>query len=657
MVGEVVSWGRYVFLGVTLAAVALFAWSVCRRLQMLYSVRRVHRFDRIPERFLGLLSRMFGEFKLFYDPIPGLAHALVFWGFCVVSVESVDFFLGAAGVSGGLPLAQGPFYAMYEGFSVLVILAVGYFLWRRLFVKKTRVVKSRAGLLVLAMILVLMVTGLVMSAGETVLAGHANSWKFVSNQFAPTLAGLSPSTTAWLYATHWWLHGLIFLAFLNYLPHSKHMHVLTVAFNIFFRDLEPKGRIRKLDLENSERFGLADYRDLNWKDVLDGFTCTECGRCTERCPAQNAGKQLDPKEVILNIRRYVYENFPAAAAGGREEVPPLIDRWIAKQDIVDCTSCHGCVTSCPVENEHLSKIIGMRQNFVLMEGSLPEGYELTFRNLENNANPWGLGSATRGDWADKLGLPHLADHPEAEYVYFMGCAACFDTRAQRAAKSFTALLGRAGVSFAVLGGEEFCCGDPARRMGNEYLFQEMLEANRSVIERYGLADKQLILTDPHCYNSLKNEYNDFGIVLDVTHHTTFIEHLLETGKLRPGRAAAGPITFHDSCYLGRYNGIYDAPRQTLARIGHQTREMQNNRRNSMCCGGGGGRMWLDEDADHRVNVARVKEAMAVGAEIMVTSCPYCLSMLEDGVLHLGAELQVRDIAEMVEQALEEDVNA
>jgi len=656
MAGEVIGWGRYVFLGLTGAAAAFFCWAVVRRLQMLLSVRGINRFDRIPERFFGLLIRMFGEFKLFYDPLPGLAHALVFWGFCVVSVESGNFFLGAAGVSGGLPIARGPFHAMYESFSVLVILAVGYFLWRRLFVRETRVVKSWAGLLVLGMILGLMVTGLVMSAGETVLSGHASRWKFVSNQFAPALAGLSPAVTARLFAMSWWLHGLIFLVFLDYLPHSKHMHILTVAFNIFFRDLGPKGRLRKLDLENSERFGLADYRDLNWKDVLDGFTCTECGRCTERCPAQNAGKQLDPKEVILSLRRYAYENFPAAASG-REEFPPLLESGIAKQDIVDCTSCHGCVSSCPVENEHLSKIIGMRQNFVLMEGSLPEGYDLMFRNLENNANPWGIGSATRGDWAEKLGLPKLADHPEAEYVYFMGCAASFDTRAQKAAQSFTALLRRAGVSFAVLAGEEFCCGDPARRMGNEYLFQEMVEANRAVVERHGLADRKLIVTDPHCYNSLKNEYNDFGMVLDVTHHTTFIQHLLESGRLTPGRAEAGPMTFHDSCYLGRYNGIYDAPRQTLTSLGHHLREMKNNRRNSMCCGGGGGRMWLEEDAEHRLNVARVKEALEVGAEVLVTSCPYCLSMLEDGARQLEAELQVHDIAEIVEQALEEDVNA
>jgi len=632
----------FYFRAISILAVLIFAVSLGRRLRPLLATRSLSRMDRHGERLKGLLIRVFGQRKLFYDPLPGLAHALIFWGFCIISIESVHFFLSAFGLDLRLPLTRGAFLGLYELFMVLVGLGVIYALVRRTCFS-TRVVKSWDALLILGLIMALVVSGLIISAQESAISGQRLGWKFVTN-------GLGAAENRGIYSTAWWIHGLIFLFFLNYLPYSKHMHVLTVVFNVYFRDLDPKGRMPKLDLENSERFGLADRRDLTFKDMLDGYTCTECGRCTAVCPANRVGKHLDPKRIILGIRDYVGKtetNRPKQS----EQPEPIADNFIPKQDIFDCTTCYACVSACPVENEHLSKILGMRQNLVLMEGNMPPEYERTFRNLENNANPWGLPADQRGQLSASLGLPTLAEHPAAEHVFFLGCAGCYDARAKSVVERLAAIMQHAGLDAAVLGEQEFCCGDPARRMGNEYLFQTMVESNREIIEENWLIGKKIITTDPHCFNTLKNEYPDFGLELDVEHHSTLLQRLLADGRIEPQVQSGRKITYHDSCYLGRYNDNVSAPRQSLAALGYRVEEMRSNRRTSMCCGAGGGRAFMEEDSGQRVNVARVQEALQTNAETIAVACPYCALMFEDGLKTTSSDRRVYDLAELVAASL------
>ncbi len=641
---ELIYFGK-AFVVLTAAASTLFAYLVARRINILRSMKKIKRLDNLGTRLRGVATIMFGQKKLFYDFVPGLSHALIFWGFCVVTVESINFFLSAFSLS-KLPYSNYIFKGIFELFSIAVILSLGYAFYRRLFVKVTRVHKSLDGILILSLIMGLMITGLLLYAEETVLFNDINGWKFVSNSMiVPLVVSLNRDANVVIYNISWWVHGLIFLIFLCYLPVSKHMHILTVIFNVFFRKLTPSGRITKLDIENSESFGLTNCSDLTWKDCLDGFTCTECGRCTEICPANKVGKNLDPKQVILDLRDFVYKNYK----NGRDNP---IDGMTTADDIWNCTTCHGCETSCPVMNEHLEKIIGMRQNLVLMEGEMTEGYKRTFKNFENNSNPWGLPSSQRGELASRLDLPLLKENPDAKYLYFMGCAACYDTRAKDVAKSFTDILHHADINYAVLGDEEFCCGETVRRMGNEYLFQEMITMARDVINKYNLEEKEIICTCPHCYNTLKNEYNDFGINFSsVYHHADFLNDLLMRKQLPINNGVSETVTFHDSCYLARYNNISQAPRNILKQLGHTINEMDNCKREGMCCGAGGGMMWQEEDPDHRVNIARVKQAQKSKASEIVASCPYCISMFEDGLKAVKSTTRIYDISEIIRRDL------
>ena len=432
-------------------------------------------------------------------------------------------------------------------------------------------------------------------------------------------------------------------------------------------NLGPKGALNPINLadENATKFGATDVDDLTWKQILNGYTCTECGRCTASCPANITGKLLNPKKVVVDIRARTTEKgngleLPAGEARDGVLAHRLLDNFLTEQELWACTTCMACVQECPVMIEHVDTIVELRRGLVLNESRFPAELHATFSNLERNFTPWGFGHAARADWAEGLNIPRMADVGRADLLFWVGCAGAYDARYQKVARAFVRLLTKAGVNFAILGTEEKCTGDPARRMGNEYLAQTLMTENIATLAKYGV--KRIVVTCPHCLQSLGKEYRQFGGEYEVTHHTTFLRTLIDEGRLsltaEQSATLRARITFHDPCYLGRYNDVYDDPRALLGGIrGLEQTEMPRARDRSFCCGAGGGRMWMEEREGTRVNSTRTEEALATGADLIGTGCPFCMTMLTDGVKEKGKadSVRVKDVAELVLEATGETV--
>jgi Fe-S oxidoreductase len=468
---------------------------------------------------------------------------------------------------------------------------------------------------------------------------------------------LGPAWAEGISNTAWWVHNLVVLLFLNLLPRSKHFHIITAIPNVFFRKLEPTGALSKMDLENAETFGTSHINQFNWKQVLDMYSCTECGRCSSHCPATMSGKNLAPRQLLLDLRDYLYEHQQEMTSKGpgqeNGEVGENIvgDKLVHDDVLWACTTCRACEEACPVLIEYVDKIVDMRRHLVQEEARFPTELTRTFKGMETQGNPWGLGYEKRADWAEGLEVPLLSEHPEAEYLYFVGCAGAFDDRNRKTTMAFTRILKKAGVSFAILGREEPCNGETARRLGNEYLFQTMAQNTIEVFNNHSV--KKIIVNCPHCFNTLKNEYPQFGGQYEVIHAAELISRLVQEGKLTLQGEAAKKVTYHDSCYYGRYNDIYDSPREVLAKIpGTQVQEMHRHKRTGMCCGGGGGWMWMEEPADKRVNHLRVEQALATNPDVIAVSCPFCMIMLNDGLKAKNADdkVEMLDVVELVEKA-------
>jgi Fe-S oxidoreductase len=626
--------------------------------------RPVRRLDNLPKRLEQEAVVVLGQRKLLQRLGPGLMHAFIFWGFLVLLTTIIEAFgevfderfaIPFIGRTGWLGLIQ-------DAFAVMVIAGIGMALYFRKVRRDERFVGSHLeeADFILLMILGIMVTLVALNAVKIVegLADSPAAWTPVSNVASQIFESLGAGTLNLFHELFLWSHIILILGFLMYIPYSKHLHIMTSFVNVFFTKTKPMGKLEslELDLENMEEahLGAASLQDLTWKEILDTYTCTECGRCQDVCPAWNTGKPLSPKLLIMNLRDHIFDEGEeivwAKREGQQREKVPLNPDVVEDEVVWDCTTCGACMQECPVNIEHVDHIVDMRRNLVMAESRFPQEAGLMLRNLESSRNPWGVPQTQRAAWAEGLGVRVLEDGRAPEYLYWVGCAASFDDRSKKIAQATARTLQKAGVPFAILGPRELCNGDPARRIGNEYLFQQLAQENVGTLNSVGA--RKIVVNCPHCFNTLRNEYPDFGGDYEVIHHSQLFAKLIEEGKLRPTEEIDSLITYHDPCYLGRHNRVYKEPRDVLDGVpGLRQVEMPRHRERGFCCGAGGARMWMEERLGKRVNQERTDEASATGADILGVACPFCLVMLDDGVKANRADMRVLDIAQVVAESV------
>ncbi|XBP66902.1 (Fe-S)-binding protein [Bacillus velezensis] len=679
------------FSAVTAYAVYLFVYLIRTRIAYIKLGQREEFDKRLKERLQKIWVNVFGQKKLLKDKKSGIIHVLFFYGFILVQFGAIDFIL-----KGPLPDRHLPFGPLYPAFTFfqeivtfLILIAVVWAFYRRYIEKLVRLKRGFKAGLVLLFIGGLMVTVLLGNAMNLLWHDHSLSWtEPIASSIAFVLGSLSAPAAAAVFYVSWWLHLLFLLSFLVYVPQSKHAHLIAGPANVFLSRLDSKGKLEKIDFtdETKESYGVGKIEDFRRSQLVDLYACVECGRCTNMCPASGTGKMLSPMDLILKLRDHLTEKgaavtskspwvpapvfqhtkanqLAAASSGGgsREAAaaidynPSLIGEVITEEEIWACTTCRNCEDQCPVMNEHVDKIIDLRRYLVLTEGKMDSDARRAMTSIERQGNPWGLNRKERENWREQADteIPTVKEmkkqDKEFDYLFWVGSMGSYDNRSQKIAVSFAKLLNEAGVSFAILGNKEKNSGDTPRRLGNEFLFQELAEHNIGEFEKYGI--KKIVTIDPHAYNMFKNEYPDFGFRAEVYHHTELLAELVSQGKLKPLHPVNETITFHDSCYLGRYNEVYEPPRAILKAIpGVQLKEMERGRENGMCfCGAGGGLMWMEEETGARINTARTEQALSVSPTVISSGCPYCLTMLGDGTKAKEAEdaIGTYDVSELL----------
>lgn len=644
-------WVMYLFAFLAVGGCGFGFW---RRLPMYRQAKPLDRLDRLALRVRLMLQGTLTQAKVLRVPEPGTLHALFFWGFLLLFIGTllimlqVDFTAPLFDVT----FLKGTFYKTYSvvldvAGLVAILMLAGLFV-RRFFVKPEGLVTKRDDYLAHALLFAILVTGFVVEALR--MAATEVTVNPELARFSPGGLLLTPLFTGWdlgrISVAHkvlWWGHFFLAMGFIIAIPGTKLRHLFTDPANHLFTDLRPKGSIATIDLEDesAEQFGAAKAADLAWKDVYDADACTLCKRCQDRCPAWTTGKPLSPMRVVQQVGEMAL-NDPQGD----------LCRYVTEEVLWDCTTCRACQEICPVDIEHVNKILEMRRNLALMEGKFP-GDEVrgAIANYEVNGNPFGLGWAERGAWADGLDVVTMESGEPFDVMYFVGCYASFDRRNQEVARAFARICSAAGVRLGILGKEEKCCGEPPRKLGNEYLYQTMARENIERIKGYGV--KRIVTTCPHCFNTLARGYRELDFDVPVQHHTVFVAELIEQGRLQLAKGESFDCTYHDSCYVGRYADIFEPPREIIERLGGNITEMDRNRMESFCCGGGGGRILAEERVGTRVNVARVQMAGETRAPMLVSNCPFCLTMFEDGIKTGGyeGEMAAKDLAELVAQRL------
>ncbi len=707
--------GTTLFILLALTALGLFGIRAGKLITLMVKAQPEDRTDHMGSRVGEFFKVVLGQSGVLRDPIPGIAHFFTFWGFIIIQLGLINSILGAFNIS--LPLIghNAVFSIILDTILVLVLFSLVVFAIRRGIVRPRQLTSALhgpgEGFIILGLILLVVLT-LTFVEGFEYAASHGEAWTPIGTVLGPRFAPAGDPFNLVAYRTSWWIHILVVMSFGVYIPYSKHLHLMATPFNVFFRSYKPRGALPLMEnIEEREDYGVSKVEQFTWKQLLDGYACTECGRCNTVCPAANTDKPLFPKEIILGAKEALFERSDEilgensiyhkldvlnnkAHKTKEENHQPMVGGIISHEALWSCTTCMACVEICPVEIEHVPKIVDMRRSLVMEESEFPVEVTSLFNNIERNGNPWEISNDKRAEWAESLDIPLLAENTEADVLYWVGCMGSFDRRNQQVATSVAKILKASNVNFAILGPEETCTGDPARRIGNEYLWQMQAQQNIETLNGYGFntqstaeakeeqqtarmngsssgstatvttaapvatKHRTIITACPHCFNTIKNEYPQLGGNYEVIHHTVFIDHLLAEGKLKlPEGFDQRKLTYHDPCYIGRYNDVYDEPRRVLNVINSNgITEMRRHRNKSFCCGGGGGRAWMEEKVGKRVNQTRINEALETNAEVVAASCPFCITMFEDGVKGVEAEekLKIEDIAEIIASGLDQN---
>ena len=667
------TWEKAIFALLILATAAAFWVPIVRRIRIIAAGAAESRFMDLWKRFRhALVKVLFQRCTLRGERLfTGLMHVGIFYG--ALSFDTMTVSHTLEGFIDGFYLFGrsnfGLFFSLVIDVAAISVMLGVLFLAFRRFVVRPKAYATTPGDSAVIYLLITLATATYLYFEGFSIAHHPDTARlsFLGSWIAGAIgrSGLSAEAIASHFRIAWWSHVVAVYGFIAYVPHSKYLHMFVGPFNVFLRRSTPSGVLEAIDLEKSEVFGIEKLADFTWKDNLDAFACMECGRCQDACPAFASGKPLSPKMIMFNMEKALLADDKALTAKKRDDLPELVPATFTEGEIWTCTTCGACQKECPVEIEHIRKIVGARRSQVLMQSKFPQELNAFFRNMETNSNPWGLGFSKRADWGETLEVRHIKDVPDAEILFWVGCMGAYDDAGKTIAGSLVKILNAAGIKFGTLGMEEKCCGDSARRLGNEYLFQSLAQENIALFMTYGI--KKIVTICPHGYNTLKHEYPKLvdlvpGLTeedktklraIEVVSHPELIYDLIGADKIAPKAATPENYTFHDPCYLGRHNGLTEEPRAVLcSALGGKAKELKRHGDDSFCCGAGGGLMWTEESLGTRINHLRTDEVIASGAGLTAAACPFCLTMLRDGLKDKGREdIKVKDIAQLVAERL------